>query len=56
MPSCHTCGTELTPPVRKPHTIYVKRLFVVAGQHYCRHHVIAAAVAAGFITEVKADG
>ena len=54
MQKCHTCGAQLTPPVRSPHTIYVKKLFLVSGQRYCRHHVIAAAVAAGLITEVSA--
>ena len=56
MPSCHTCGVEIAPPVRQSQTIYVKRLFVVGGHHYCRHHVIAAAVAAGYVNEIKADG
>ena len=54
MPSCTACGTELEPPVRVPHTVYVQTLYRVAGQDYCRHHVIRAAVAAGVITAVKA--
>ncbi len=54
MPKCAFCGAELEPPVRVPHTVYVKKLYRVAGQNYCRHHVIRAAVAAGIITEVRA--
>ena len=54
MPHCIACGAELEPPVRVPHTVYVKTLYRIAGQDYCRHHVIRAAVAAGVITEVKA--
>ena len=53
MPKCATCGAELEPPVR-PHTVYVKSLYRIAGQdNYCRHHVIRVAVAAGAITEIK---
>ena len=54
MPKCAFCGTELEPPVRTPHTVYVKKLYRVGGQDYCRHHVIRAAVAAGIITEIRA--
>ena len=54
MPSCVACGAELEPPVRVPHTVYVKSLYRIAGQDYCRHHIIKAAVAAGVIAEVKA--
>ena len=54
MPNCVACGAELEPPVRAPHTVYMKTLYRIAGQDYCRHHVIRAAVAAGVITEVKA--
>ena len=54
MLACHTCGVRLTPPVRQPHTVYVRSLFLVGGRHYCRHHVIAAAVAAGLVIEVAA--
>ena len=50
---CVACGAELEPPVRAPHTVYVKSLYRVAGQDYCRHQVIRAAVAAGVIAEVK---
>ncbi len=53
MPKCATCGAELEPPVRAPHTVYVKSLYRIAGQDYCRHHIIGAAVAAGAITEIK---
>ena len=53
MPQCVACGAELEPPVRTPHTVYVKTLYRIAGQDYCRHHIIRAAVAAGVITEVK---
>ena len=54
MPACHTCGVRLTPPVRQAHTVYARKLFLVGGRHYRRHHVIAAAVAAGLVTEVVA--
>ena len=53
MSKCIACGAELEPPVRAPHTVYVKTLYRIAGQDYCRHHIIRAAVAAGVITEVK---
>ena len=54
MPNCVACGVELEPPVRVSHTIYAKTLYRIAGQEYCRHHIIRAAVAAGVITEVRA--
>ena len=54
MPKCVFCGAELEPSVHVPHTVYVKSLYPVAGQDYCRHHVIRAAVAAAVITEVRA--
>ena len=47
MPNCIACGAELEPPVRVPHTVYVKTLYRIVGQDYCRQHVIRAAVAAG---------
>ena len=53
MPNCISCGAELEPPVRVPHTVYVKTLYRIGGQDYCRHHVIRAAVAAGVIAEVR---
>ena len=53
MPSCVACGAELEPPVRTSHTVYVKSLYRIAGQDYCRHHIIRAAVVAGVITEVR---
>ena len=53
MSKCLAGGAELEPPVRVPHTVYVKTLYRIAGQDYCRHHIIRAAVAAGVITEVK---
>ena len=53
MPSCVACGAELEPPVRTPHTVYVKSLYRIAGQDYCRHHIIRAAVVAGVINEVN---
>ena len=53
MPQCVACGSELEPPVRTPHTVYVKSLYRIGGQDYCRHHIIRAAVAAGVIAEVK---
>ena len=55
MPSCVACGAELEPPVRVPHSVYVKSLYRIAGQDCCRHHALRAAVAAGVITEVKTD-
>ena len=54
MSSCIACGAQLEPPVRTPHTVCVKSLYRVAGQDYCRHHIIRAAVAVGVVTEVKA--
>ena len=54
MSKCVAGGAELEPPVRTPHTVYVKSLYRIAGQDYCRHHIIRAEVAAGVITEVKA--
>ncbi len=56
MPNCVACGAELEPPVRVPHTVYVKTLYRIGGQDYCRHHIIRAAVAAGVITEIKPGG
>ena len=53
MPSCVACAAELAPPVRTPHTVYVKSLYRIAGQDYCHHHIMKAAVAAGVIAEVK---
>ena len=54
MPKCAFCGAELEPPLRTPHTVYVKSLYRIGGQDYCRHHIIRAAVAAGVIAEVRA--
>ena len=55
MSKCVAGGAELEPPVRTPHTVYVKSLYRMAGQdYYCRHHIIRAVVAAGVITEVRA--
>ena len=54
MPSCSTCGTELAPPARAPHTVYVQVLYRIAGQDYCRHHITKAAVAASLVTEIRA--
>ena len=53
MPTCATCGAQLEPPIRIPHTVYVKSLYRVGSQDYCRHHVIRAAVAAGILPEVR---
>ena len=53
MPNCVACGVELEPPVRVSHTIYAKTLYRIAGQDYCRHHIIKAAVAAGIVAEIK---
>ena len=54
MPGCVGCGAELEPPVGAPHTVYVKTLYRIGVQNYCRHHIIRAAVAAGVITGVRA--
>lgn len=54
MPACQSCGVALAPPVRQPHTVYARKLYLVRGRHYCRHHVAAAAVAAGLVAEVVA--
>ena len=53
MPKCVACGAELAPPVRTPHTVYVKTLYRIGGRDHCRHHIIRAAVAAGLIIEVR---
>ena len=53
MLSCVAGGAQLEPPVRAPHTVYVKTLYRIGVQDYSRHHIIRAAVAAGVITEVK---
>ena len=49
MHQCVACGAELEPPVRTPHTVYVKTPYRIGGQDYCRRHIIRAAVAAGVI-------
>ena len=54
MAQCVACGAELEPPMRMPHTVYVKSLYRIAGQDYCRHHIIRAAVAAGIIAGIRA--
>lgn len=41
------------PAVHVPHTVHVKTLCRIAGQDYCRHHVIRAAVVTGVIAEVE---
>ena len=57
MAQCAYCGAELKPPVRAPHTVYVKSLYRIAGQDYCRHHIISAAVAAGsMVKQTTEDG
>ena len=53
MAQCVACGAELEPPVRAPHTVYVKTFYRIGGQDYCRHHIIRAAVVACVIAEVK---
>ena len=50
-------ASSARPSWRRPcarHTVYVRKLFLLAGQTYRRHHIIPAAVAAGVISEVKA--
>ena len=54
MSKCLAGGAELEPPIRAPHIVYVKTLYRIAGQDYCRYHIIRAATAAGVITQVKA--
>ena len=54
MLSCVAGGAQLEPPVRAPHTVYVKTPYRIGVQNYCRHHIIRAAVAAGVITGVRA--
>ena len=44
MPSYVACGAELELPVRVPHTVYVKILYRIAGQDYCRHAEIENAI------------
>ena len=34
LPSYIACGTELVPPARAPHIVYVKTLYRIAGQGY----------------------
>ena len=41
---------------RTPHTVYMKKLYRMAGQDYCRHHIVAAAVVAGVIIEIRPSG
>ena len=53
VPKYVACGAELEPPVRVPHLVYVKSLYRIGGQDYCRHHIIKAAVAGGVIAEIK---
>ena len=53
MPQCVASDAELEPLVRTPHTVYVQTFYRIAGQDYCRHHIIKAAVSAGVISEVK---
>ena len=53
IPSCGACGAELEPPVRAPHTVYVKSLYRISGQDYCRHDIIKAAVAAVVINSSR---
>ena len=43
MPSCVACGAQLELHARTPHTVYVKTLYRIAGQNYCRDHIIKAA-------------
>ena len=54
MASCVACGAEPEPPVRAPHTVYMKSLYQLAGRTYCRHRIIRAATTAGVVTEVRA--
>ena len=53
MPGCVACSAELEPPVRVPHTVYIKSLYRIAGQDYCRHLIIRAAVATSVVTEIR---
>ena len=38
-----------------PHR-YMKKLYRIAGQDYCRHHIVSPAVAAGVIIEIRPSG
>ena len=40
MPSCVAGGAQLEPPVRVARTVYLKSLYHIAGQDYCRHHAL----------------
>ena len=42
MLSCVAGGAQLEPPVRAPHTVYVKTLYRIGVQDYCRQHIIRA--------------
>ena len=42
MLSCVAGGAQLEPPLRAPHTVYVKTLYRIGVQDYCRHHIIRA--------------
>ena len=53
MLSCVAGGAQLEPPLRTPHTVYVKKIYRIGVQDYCRHHIIRAAVAAGVSTGVS---
>ena len=56
MLGCVAGGAELEPPVRVPHTVYVKSLYRIGGEGYCRHHVIKAppALARGASSDERA--
>ena len=47
MASCLACGAGLEPSAHTPHTVYMKSLYRVAGQDYCRHDITRVAVVAG---------
>ena len=53
MTHCATCGAELEPPVRAPHTVYVKTLYRIAvpGLLPALHH--QSGRAGGVIAEVR---
>ena len=55
MPSCVACGEGTGSHPSAFSTPSTSRgLYRIAGQDYCRHHIIRAAAAAGVITEIRA--
>ena len=53
MLSCVAGGAQLEPPLRVPHTVYVKTLYRIGVQDYCRHHIIRAGGRAGVVARPR---